>query len=53
VRAAPADLKLSARARLDHFGRTTAVGSARVEDENGRLYALGIVTVSIKKAEAA
>ncbi|ODT86981.1 PaaI family thioesterase [Phenylobacterium sp. SCN 70-31] len=53
LRAAPARLNLSARGRLDHFGRTTAVGSARVEDEAGKLYALGIVTVSIKKAEAA
>ena len=53
IRAAPAKLNLSARGHLDHFGRTTAVGSARVEDENGKLYALGIVTVSIKKADAA
>ncbi len=53
IRAAPARLNLSARGQLDHFGRTTAVGSARVEDEAGKLYALGIVTVSIKKAETA
>jgi len=52
VRAAPAKLNLAAKAKLDHFGRTTAVGNARVEDENGKLYALGIVTVSIKKADA-
>lgn len=50
VRAAPAKLKLSARGKLDHFGRSTAVGSARVEDEHGVLYALGIATVSIRKA---
>lgn len=53
VRAAPAGLKLAAKGRLDHFGRSTAVGTARVEDEDGRLYVLGIVTVSIRKAEAA
>lgn len=53
VRAAPARLKLAATGRLDHFGRTTAVGSARVEDADGRLYALGIATVSIRKAETA
>ena len=53
IRAAPAKLNLSARGSLDHFGRTTAVGSARVEDETGKLYALGIVTVSIKTAAAA
>jgi uncharacterized protein (TIGR00369 family) len=52
IRAAPANLKLSARGTLDHFGRTTAVGNARIEDESGKLYALGIVTVSIKKADA-
>jgi uncharacterized protein (TIGR00369 family) len=53
LRAAPAKLNLSAKGQLDHFGRTTAVGSARVVDETGKLYALGIVTVSIKKADAA
>lgn len=51
IRAAPANLKLSARAKLDHFGRSTAVGTGRVEDESGKLYAIGIVTVSIKKAQ--
>ncbi|MBU1376898.1 MAG: PaaI family thioesterase [Alphaproteobacteria bacterium] len=53
IRAAPAKLNLTARGQLDHFGRTTAVGNARVVDETGKLYALGIVTVSIKKADAA
>jgi len=53
IRAAPAKLNLRALGKLDHFGRTTAVGSARVEDEAGKLYAMGIVTVSIKKADAA
>lgn len=51
IRAAPANLKLFAKATLDHFGRSTAVGTGRVLDENGKLYAIGIVTVSIKKAE--
>lgn len=51
VRAAPANLKLFAQAKLDHFGRSTAVGTGRVLDETGKLYAIGIVTVSIKKAE--
>lgn len=52
IRAAPANLRLSARGKLDHLGRSTAVGNARIEDESGKLYALGIVTVSIKKAAA-
>jgi uncharacterized protein (TIGR00369 family) len=50
VRAGTLGVHVVARGRLDHLGRTTAVGHARVEDMNGKLVALGSATVSIQRA---
>jgi uncharacterized protein (TIGR00369 family) len=44
---------LSTRARIEHSGRTTAVGVGRVEDGAGRLVAIGVVTVSVTRVAAA
>lgn len=40
---------LVARGHLEHLGRTTAVGIARVEDSHGKVVALGTVTASISR----
>lgn len=34
---------------IDHLGRSTVVGHARVVDENGRLIAIGIVTLKLQE----
>lgn len=44
---------LSTHGRIDHLGRSTAVGHARTLDESGRLVALGLVTVSIRSGPVA
>lgn len=43
---------LSTRGRIEHLGRSIAVGVGRVEDPQGKLVALGLVTVSVKRAVA-
>lgn len=49
VRAGVAGNNVIARGCIDHLGRTTAVGHARVEDDAGMLIAIGSATVSIKR----
>jgi uncharacterized protein (TIGR00369 family) len=41
--------ELSCAGRIDHLGRSTAVGHARAVDENGRLIAIGIVTLRLQE----
>lgn len=53
VRAGSPGVHVVARGCVDHLGRTTAVGRARVEDMNGKLIALGSATVSIQRAPSA
>lgn len=53
VRAGSPGVHVVARGCVDHLGRTTAVGRARVEDQNGKLIALGSATVSIQRASSA
>lgn len=53
VRAGAPGVHLMARGSIDHLGRTTAVGHARVEDINGTLIALGIATINIQRASSA
>ena len=50
VRASDAGTVLTTFGRIDHLGRTLAVGNARVEDPAGQLIALGLVTVSIRRS---
>lgn len=50
VRAGSPGVHVVAYGCIDHLGRTTAVGRARVEDQNGKLIALGSATVSIQRA---
>ena len=52
TRASRAGVPLSARSTVDHVGRSTAVGTARVEDPDGKLVALAVVTVSVRQARA-
>jgi acyl-CoA thioesterase len=49
VRSAPEGERLTTRGTIDHIGRSTAVGHGRVMDEQGRLVALGLVTVSLRR----
>lgn len=49
IRAGAPGVNILACGSIDHLGRTTAVGHARVEDVNGRLIALGSATVSIQR----
>jgi uncharacterized protein (TIGR00369 family) len=51
TRAAPPGGRLTTTGRIEHIGRTTAVGTGRIVDAEGRLVALGIVTIAIKRAE--
>lgn len=53
VRAGSPGVHVVAHGCIDHLGRTTAVGRARVEDANGRLIALGSATVSIQRVSSA
>lgn len=41
---------LTTHGRVEHLGSSTAVGMARVENGEGKLVALGTVTVSIKRS---
>jgi uncharacterized protein (TIGR00369 family) len=52
VAAATAGCPLSTRARIDHLGRSTVVGTGRIEDPSGNLIALGIVTVNRRRTVA-
>jgi uncharacterized protein (TIGR00369 family) len=49
VRAAPPGGKLTARGQIRHEGRTTAVGTGEITDEDGRTVALGLVTVALRR----
>lgn len=49
IRAAAPGTHVTACGSIDHLGRATAVGHARIEDVNGRLIALGSATVSIQR----
>ena len=53
VRPAPQGGTLTATATIQHRGRRTAVGSAQVRDEHGRVIALGLVTAAISVRETA
>lgn len=50
IRAGVAGAHAVARGSIDHLGRTTAVGHARVEDLSGTLIAMGSATVNIQRA---
>lgn len=52
IRAAPAGSALVTTGKIEHLGRTTAVGHGRTEDDSGRLIALGMVTVALLRAKA-
>jgi uncharacterized protein (TIGR00369 family) len=52
TRASPAGEPLIARGHVEHLGRTTSVGMARVENARGTLIAVGLVTVSVRRVEA-
>jgi uncharacterized protein (TIGR00369 family) len=41
---------LVGRGRLEHLGRTTAVGIARIADASDKVVAVGIVTASVRRA---
>jgi len=41
---------LVARGELEHLGRSTAVGIARIADAGGKVVAVGTVTASIRRA---
>lgn len=49
IRSAAPGERLTTRGTVDHIGRSTAVGHGRVTDEEGRLVALGLVTVSLRR----
>lgn len=49
LRAAEPGATLLARGRVEHCGKSTAVGTARVEDSLHRAVAVAIVTVSIRR----
>lgn len=50
LRSSPAGGLLVGRGTLEHVGRTTAVGVARIEDATGAVIAMGTVTASIRRA---
>ncbi|WP_249019449.1 PaaI family thioesterase [Conexibacter sp. S30A1] len=50
VRGVPSGEPLTTRGMIDHLGRTTAVGTGRVEDQAGHLVAVGLVTVNIRRS---
>jgi uncharacterized protein (TIGR00369 family) len=41
--------ELTCGGRIDHIGHSTAVGQARAVDEEGRLIAIGIVTLQLRE----
>lgn len=51
LRSAPAGAPLTTRGLIKHLGRTTAVGVGEVRDASDALVAIGLVTVSIRRAE--
>jgi uncharacterized protein (TIGR00369 family) len=51
VRALRSDCPVKATGVVDHMGKSTAVGSARVLDDSGTLYALGIATVAVRRGD--
>ena len=53
LKPAPKGQPLVATGTVEHSGRRTAVGTARVLDEAGDLVALGTVTISIRRSAAA
>lgn len=50
LRAAEPGASLIARGRVEHCGKSTAVGTARIEDSQHRAVAVAMVTVSIRRA---
>lgn len=50
LRSSPAGGALVGRGTLEHVGRTTAVGIARIESADGVVIAVGTVTASIRRA---
>jgi uncharacterized protein (TIGR00369 family) len=50
VRAAPPGGRLTARGQIRHEGRTTAVGTGEITDEQGKVVAIGLVTVALRRA---
>jgi uncharacterized protein (TIGR00369 family) len=50
VRPARAGESLTTRGRVEYLGSSTAVGTGRVERDDGTLVAMGTVTVSIRRA---
>jgi uncharacterized protein (TIGR00369 family) len=52
LRAAEPGATLTARGHVEHCGKSTAVGIARVEDSQKRSVAIATVTVSIRRAIA-
>ncbi len=51
LRPAPPGGALSARGRVEHLGRTTAVGTAAVMDSSNQLIAIGTATISVRRSE--
>jgi uncharacterized protein (TIGR00369 family) len=51
VRALRPDRPVKATGIVDYLGRSTAVGSARVVDDAGTVYALGLATVAVRRAD--
>jgi uncharacterized protein (TIGR00369 family) len=50
LRAAEPGTTLTARGHVEHCGKSTAVGTARIVDEQHRAVAVAMVTVSIRRA---
>jgi uncharacterized protein (TIGR00369 family) len=50
VRAGPVSGGLSAEGRVEHVGRLTTVGEARVRDPDGRLVAIGLATLALRRS---
>lgn len=49
IRSAEPGTAVRAEGVIDHIGRTTAVGTGRAFDVEGRLVAMGIVTVALRR----
>jgi len=49
VKPAPPGGKLTARGLIKHIGRTTAVGTGEIADEQGNIVAIGLVTVALRR----
>jgi uncharacterized protein (TIGR00369 family) len=50
VRAGPVIGGLATEGRVEHVGRLTTVGEARVRDPEGRLVAIGLVTLALRRS---